>query len=130
MEAPQSRMSGTSPDAIAFIRFCYGRRRVPWPELYDEMSTVAARGLFRGWTYPELAEHGIGFALPDLPRLAALVSTVTRADAQVQVLVHASDYPGEPTVAGSVGRATDVDDRREPVAGVRAMQVRSGTNRR
>ena len=36
------------PDAVEFIRFCYRRRRVGWPELYDEMCAVAARGLFRG----------------------------------------------------------------------------------
>ena len=30
------------PDAVEFIRFCYGRRRVGWPELYDEMCAVAA----------------------------------------------------------------------------------------
>jgi hypothetical protein len=27
------------PDAADFIRFCYRRRRVGWPELYDEMSS-------------------------------------------------------------------------------------------
>jgi hypothetical protein len=94
MESPQLCVAGTSPDAIAFVRFCYGRRPVPWPELYDEMSAVASRGLFRGWSYPELAEHGIGFALPDLPRLAALVSTITRADAQASVLVGSSGFRG------------------------------------
>ena len=34
-------------DAVEFIRFCYARRRVGWPELYDEMCAVASRGLFR-----------------------------------------------------------------------------------
>jgi hypothetical protein len=95
MDSPQLGAAGTSPDAIAFVRFCYGRRPVPWPELYDEMSAVASRGLVRGWSYPELAEHGIGFALPDLPRLAALVSTITRADAQASVLVDSSGFRGE-----------------------------------
>ena len=28
-------------DAVEFIRFCYARRRVGWPELYDEMCAVA-----------------------------------------------------------------------------------------
>jgi hypothetical protein len=60
------------PDAVAFIRFCYGRRRVGWPELYDEMCAVAARGLFRGLVAEDLAAHGIGFSLFDMPALAAL----------------------------------------------------------
>jgi hypothetical protein len=67
-----------SADAIAFVRFCYERRPVAWPELYDEMTAVAARGLFRGWGYLELSEHGIGFAIPDLPRLAALAVVIAR----------------------------------------------------
>ena len=53
------------PDAAEFIRFCYRRRRVGWPELYDEMCAVAARGLFRGLVAEDLASHGIGFALFD-----------------------------------------------------------------
>ena len=38
----------SSPEAEAFVRFCYQRRRVGWPELYDEMCAVATRGLYRG----------------------------------------------------------------------------------
>ena len=60
------------PDAAEFIRFCYRRRRVGWPELYDEMCAVAARGLFRGLVAEDLASHGIGFALFDMPALAAM----------------------------------------------------------
>jgi hypothetical protein len=60
------------PDAAEFIRFCYRRRRVGWPELYDEMCSVAARGLFRGLVAEDLASHGIGFALFDMPALAAM----------------------------------------------------------
>ena len=60
------------PDAAEFIRFCYRRRRVGWPELYDEMCAVAARGLFRGLGAEDLASHGIGFALFDMPALAAM----------------------------------------------------------
>ena len=74
----------TSPDAIAFVRFCYERRPVAWPELYDEMTMVAARGLFRGWGYLELADHGIGLALPDLPRLAAVACAIARRGAPVE----------------------------------------------
>ena len=50
------------PDAVEFVRFCYRRRRVGWPELYDEMCAVAARGLFRGMGPDDLADHGIGFS--------------------------------------------------------------------
>jgi hypothetical protein len=64
------------PDAVEFIRFCYGRRRVGWPELYDEMCAVAARGLFRGLGPDDLAGHGIGFCLHDMPALAALAAVV------------------------------------------------------
>jgi hypothetical protein len=63
-------------DAREFVRFCYRRRRVAWPALYDEMCAVAARGAFRGMGYAELAELGISFCLPDLPRLAALTEQV------------------------------------------------------
>ncbi len=64
------------PDAVEFIRFCYGRRRVGWPELYDEMCAVAARGLFRGLLADDLAAYGIGFSLFDMPALAAMASGV------------------------------------------------------
>ena len=64
------------PDAVEFIRFCYRRRRVGWPELYDEMCGVAARGLFRGLVADDLAEHGIGFSLFDMPALAALAQRI------------------------------------------------------
>ena len=71
-----------TPEAIEFVRFCYRRRQVGWPELYDEMSAVASRGLFRGWSYMELAEHGIGFCLDELPRLAALTASIARDERQ------------------------------------------------
>ncbi len=66
-----------SPDAIEFVRFCYRRRRVGWPELYDEMCAVAGRGLYHGWHFAELEEHGIGFSLDqtlDLARIAGQVA--------------------------------------------------------
>ena len=69
---------GADPDAEAeaFIRFCYRRRAVKWPELYDEMCAVAARGVYRGMEYEELQGLGIGFALSSLPRLAELAARV------------------------------------------------------
>ncbi len=80
MEPAEPRSAGASSEAMEFVRFCYARRPVSWPQLYDEMSVVAARRLFRGWGYAELAEHGIRLTLPDLPGLAALVGGVVRAE--------------------------------------------------
>jgi len=67
-------------DAVEFIRFCYARRRVGWPELYDEMCAVASRGLFRGWGPDELATQGIGFGLFEMPRLATTVAEIVTED--------------------------------------------------
>ena len=64
------------PDAIEFIRFCYHRRRVGWPELYDEMCAVAGRGLFRGYSADDLMSRGVGFSLYDMPALATLTMQV------------------------------------------------------
>ena len=51
------------PDAIEFVRFCYRRKHVGWPELYDEMCAVADRGLFRGFDVEALSGIGIGLCL-------------------------------------------------------------------
>jgi hypothetical protein len=67
-------------DAVEFVRFCYARRRVGWPELYDEMCAVASRGLFRGWGPDELEANGIGFGLFEMPRLAARVCEIVADD--------------------------------------------------
>ena len=64
------------PEAVEFIRFCYQRRRVGWPELYDEMCAVAARGLYRGYGSDDLAGFGIGFSLFEMPSLAAMSARV------------------------------------------------------
>jgi hypothetical protein len=63
-------------EAEAFIRYCYRRRSVAWPELYDEMCAVAARGEYRGLGYEQLEHLGIRFALAALPRLAKLADQV------------------------------------------------------
>jgi hypothetical protein len=65
-----------TPEAVEFIRFCYRRRRLGWPELYDEMCAVAGRGLFRGMGPEDLAEHGIGLGLFDLPALSLLAAKI------------------------------------------------------
>jgi hypothetical protein len=67
-------------DAIEFIRFCYGRRRVGWPELYDEMCAVATRGLFRGWGPDDLETHGIRFGLLDMAALSTTVAEIVAED--------------------------------------------------
>jgi hypothetical protein len=77
-QAAEAAAARPDPDAEAeaFIRFCYRRRSVTWPELYDEMCAVAARGEYRGMDYEQLRRLGIGFALPALPRLAELAARV------------------------------------------------------
>ena len=67
MVARSAHASAPSADAVEFVRFCYPRRKVGWPELYDEMCAVASRGLFRGWGPDDLAPHGIGFTLFEMP---------------------------------------------------------------
>ena len=63
-------------EAVDFVRFCRRRRRVAWPELYDEMCAVAGRRAYRDWGFAELSDHGISFTLGDMPGLAALVREV------------------------------------------------------
>ena len=73
---------GPTDGAVDFVRFCYRRKRVGWPELYDEMCHVASRGLYHGWGFGELAEHGIAFGLSEMPRLAGLVAEVVSHDVE------------------------------------------------
>ena len=67
-------------DAVEFIRFCYARRRVGWPELYDEMCAVASRGLFRGWGPDDLETHGIKFGLLEMAGLSTTVADIVAED--------------------------------------------------
>ncbi len=85
-----------SPVAEAFVRYCYQRRRVGWPELYDEMCLVATRGLFRGMGHDALADVGVGFSLFETPRLAQLVARIV----------------GEEQAARRAARAAAVDGMR------------------
>ena len=80
MVARPATAHAVTADAVEFIRFCYARRRVGWPELYDEMCAVASRGLFRGWGPDDLEPHGIKFGLFEMPQLATMVSEVVAAD--------------------------------------------------
>jgi len=63
-------------EVVAFIRYCYQRRRIGWPELYDEMCGVAARAEFRGMDYERLEDLGVRFSLQEMGRLAALSQQV------------------------------------------------------
>jgi len=87
-----------TPDAVEFIRFCHARRRVGWPELYDEMCAVASRRLFRGWGPDELAANGIAFGLFEMPRLASAVSEIVAAD-RARAKAVAMSAAGEATPA-------------------------------
>ncbi len=77
-DAPVDGALGSNPDseALDFVRFCYRRRAACWPELYDEMCAVAARGDYRGLGYEELEGIGVRFVLAALPRLAELAARV------------------------------------------------------
>ncbi len=101
------------PDAAEFIRFCYRRRRVGWPELYDEMCAVAARGLFRGLVAEDLASHGIGFALFDMPALAAMSAGIVAEEQALRrpmTVVLAIDPVPEPLEPSTVSDVTgDID---------------------
>ncbi len=63
-------------ESLEFIRFCYRRRRVGWPLLYDEMCAVASRGAYHGLVFAELAERGVTFCLSDMPRFHSLLERV------------------------------------------------------
>ncbi len=101
MVARSATPHAITADAVEFIRYCYTRRRVGWPELYDEMCAVASRGLFRGWGPDELAAEGIGFGLFDMPRLA---STVTRIVAEDRARAKAATV--SPSTASVTATAT------------------------
>jgi hypothetical protein len=68
------------PEAVDFVRFCYRRRKVGWPELYDEMCAVAGRGLYRGYSVDDLSGIGVGLTLFELPALAVIVQRVVAED--------------------------------------------------
>ena len=77
---------------VEFVRFCYRRRRVGWPELYDEMCAVAGRGLFRGYDADDLAGLGIGFSLFDMPALAVLAARIVAEEQALRRPVAVIDH--------------------------------------
>jgi hypothetical protein len=107
------------PEAVDFVRFCYRRRRVGWPELYDEMCAVAGRGLYRGYTSDDLSGIGVGLTLFEMPALAAIVQRVVAEDQERRRRsVHAiqaahAERPEEPAapdaVASPIGDAGTIE---------------------
>ena len=89
------------PEAIEFVRFCYHRRRVGWPELYDEMCAVAGRGLFRGFSADDLGGIGVGFSLFDMPALANLAARIVAEEAALLRPVSVVITPAAPQSASS-----------------------------
>lgn len=66
--------------AIEFIAFCFQRRAVGWPQLYDEMCYVAGNRLYKGLGYAELKdEAGLDFTLSGLARTSRVTAEVTRS---------------------------------------------------
>ena len=92
-------MRAPDGEAMEFVRFCHRRKRVGWPELYDEMCAVAGRGLFRGLGPDELAEHGLCFGLSDMARLASFVTEIVAEDRARAKVAGAGARPSEATVA-------------------------------
>src|SRR5436190_15609142 len=107
---PATPAGPPAPEAEAFVRFCYQRRRVGWPELYDEMCHVAMRGLFRGMGTDALADVGVGFSLFETPRLAALVARIV----------------GEEQAARRAARAAAIDAARSTEDAPSGMALAAG----
>lgn len=116
-------------EAAEFVRFCYRRRRVGWPELYDEMCAVAARGLYQGLGADDLAAIGIGFSLFDMSALAGLANSVVAEEhakrRPVEVAIVVESEPGGPPPSTPVldvsGHSSDA------VAGVVARREQGST---
>jgi len=82
------------PDVAEFIRFCHERKRVGWPELYDEMCAVAARREFNGWDHDQFAARGLTFSLFEMHRLSGWVRTVLAVPLEPMESVAAPLIPG------------------------------------
>ena len=117
-------------EALDFIRFCHRRKRVGWPELYDEMCAVAGKGLYRGYGPEELAQIGIGFGLFQMPALAGLVSRVVAEDQErrrrslegIRTLV----VPNAGTVCDPGAGSAEVTERSAPDIGSIRLAVPAG----
>jgi len=102
MDPHSATAHAPDPEAVEFIRFCYHRRRVGWPDLYDEMCAVAGRGLFRGYGADDLMSRGVGFSLFDMPALAALAMRVVTEEQALRRPVNvviADVQPAKPIIS-------------------------------
>jgi hypothetical protein len=113
----RTRDRQASADAVEFVRFCYRRRGVGWPELYDEMCAVAGRGLYRGWGSEELSAEGIGFSLYEMPALAILVHRIVAEEHEKRALV------APPSVVRAPVAAALAAIRAEPGVEIQASAV-------
>ena len=122
-------------EAVEFIRFCYARRRVGWPELYDEMCAVAGRGLFRGYSADDLGGIGVGFSLFDMPKLASLACLIVAEEAALRrpmsvVITSPAPAPTEPTAtpvsAPAIERGPSASDDRSFDVPIRMALATSG----
>jgi len=64
--------------AVDFVSFCFARRAVDWPLLYDEMCYVASNRLYRGLGYAELRDAGLDLTLGGMVRTSRVANEVTR----------------------------------------------------
>ena len=124
MGLPTASTGAPHPDAVEFVRFCYHRRRVGWPELYDEMCAVAGRGLFRGLSADDLGGIGVGFSLFDLPALAGLAVRVVAEEAALRRPVSVVIAQSNPEVRAADG--APISEERGLEAPVRFTLATSG----
>ena len=117
----------TQTEAIDFVRFCHRRRRVGWPELYDEMCAVAGRGLYRGYGPEDLAGIGIGFGLFEMPALAGLVAQVVAEDVERR---RRSAEAVRTTISAEAGSADHEGPSESQAAASPAEDVPAGPSRR
>ena len=111
-------------EALEFVRFCHRRKRVGWPELYDEMCAVAGRGLYLGYGPEELAAIGIGFGLFQMPALANLVGQVVSEDQERRKAAEGRSEAG-PQRARRRGTERGMEN---PLCGVRPAAIKKGAS--
>jgi hypothetical protein len=118
---PRTSVTGAPhPEAIEFVRFCYHRRRVGWPELYDEMCAVAGRGLFHGFSSDDLGGIGVGFSLFDMPALADMAARVVAEEIALRRPVTVVITP---TAAAPTEQASAPDQPAAPLPAERVVDV-------
>ena len=69
-----------NPQLRDFILFCAERRCPDWPQLYDEMVTVAGQRLFQGLGYAELKQLGLSLCINSLDKTLLQVKQALAQD--------------------------------------------------